>query len=206
MPHHPQPSTLNPQLILRARVVLPVCRPPIDHGAVCISGNHIISVGRWRDLSPPARAQVVDLGETILLPGFINAHCHLDYTDMAGQFRPPKSFTDWIKLITTSKAGWSYADYAQSWLRGAQMLLRTGTTTVADIEAVPELLPEVWNATPLRVFSFLEMTGIKSRRQPRAIVQEAVDKITSLPAARGRIGLSPHAPYSTVDGVAAPQR
>jgi aminodeoxyfutalosine deaminase len=130
----------------------------------------------------------------ILLPGLVNAHCHLDYTDMAGQFRPTGSFTDWIKLITTSKAGWSYADYAQSWLRGAQMLLHTGTTTVADIEAVPD----VWNATPLRVFSFLEMTGITGRRQPHAILQEAVDKITSLPAARGRIGLSPHAPYSTV--------
>ena len=47
------------------------------------------------------------------------------------------------------------------------MLLQTGTTTVADIEAMPDLLPEVWDATPLRVFSFLEMTGIKSRRATR---------------------------------------
>ena len=39
--------------------------------------------------------------------------------------------------------------------------------TVADIEAVPELLPEVWQSTPLRVWSFLEMTGIRSRRQPK---------------------------------------
>ena len=34
------------------------------------------------------------------------------------------------------------------------MLLTHGTTTVADIEAVPELLPDVWSATPLRVFLF----------------------------------------------------
>ena len=46
------------------------------------------------------------------------------------------------------------------------MLLQTGTTTVADIEAVPDLLPEVWEATPLRIFSFLEMTGIRARREP----------------------------------------
>ncbi|MBI3853071.1 MAG: amidohydrolase family protein [Verrucomicrobia bacterium] len=198
MPHNPQPSTHNSQRILRARIILPVARPLIENGAVCISDNRITAVGRWSDFSPPARVQVVDLGEMILLPGLVNAHCHLDYTDMAGQFRPSKSFTDWIKLITTSKAGWSYADFAQSWLHGAQMLIRTGTTTVADIEAVPELLPDVWNATPLRVFSFLEMTGIKSRRLPRAILQEAANKITSLAAERGRVGLSPHAPYSTV--------
>jgi cytosine/adenosine deaminase-related metal-dependent hydrolase len=81
------------------------------------------------------------------------------------------------------------------------MLVRTGTTTVADIEAVPELLPEVWQTTPLRVFSFLEMTGIKSRRQPNLILREAVEKIDSLKAGRCRAGLSPHAPYSTMPGL-----
>ena len=132
------------------------------------------------------------------MPGLVNAHCHLDYTDMAGQFVPPKVFADWLKLITEAKSGWSYSDYAQSWLNGAQMLVRTGTTSVADIEAVPQLLPEVWGGTPLRVFSFLEMIGIKGHRQPQAIVQETVDRIDALKCFRGRPGLSPHAPYSTV--------
>ena len=93
---------------------------------------------------------------------------------------PPKTFTDWIPLIIAAKAAWSYSDYARSWLNGAQMLLRTGTTTVADIEAMPDLLPEVWDATPLRVFSFLEMTGIRARRDPKEILREAVEKIDSL--------------------------
>jgi cytosine/adenosine deaminase-related metal-dependent hydrolase len=78
------------------------------------------------------------------------------------------------------------------------MLVRTGTTTVGDIEAVPQLLPDVWSATPLRVTSFLEMTGIRSRRSPDAILAEAVDKIDALPTGRCTAGLSPHAPYSTL--------
>ena len=78
------------------------------------------------------------------------------------------------------------------------MLLQTGTTTVADIEVVPDLLPEVWDATPLRVFSFLEMTGIRARREPRAVLREAVEKIESLAHPRCRAALSPHAPYSTL--------
>jgi cytosine/adenosine deaminase-related metal-dependent hydrolase len=142
--------------------------------------------------------EVVELGDRVLLPGLVNAHCHLDYTDLAGEIPATRLFTDWIKSITTAKAGRIYADFAQSWLRGAQMLLRTGTTTVADIESVPELLPEVWLATPLRVFSFLELTGVKSRREPRCILEDAVLKIQSLPASRGGAGLSPHAPYSTM--------
>ena len=104
-------------------------------------------------------------GEVVLLPGLVNAHCHLDYTDMAGELPPPRTFTDWIPLITAAKTAWGYSDYARSWLRGAHMLLRNGTTTVADIEAMPDLLPELWDATPLRVFSFLEMTGIRARRE-----------------------------------------
>src|SRR5437867_4547927 len=184
-------------MILRARVVLPVTRPPIDDGAVLISGNRIRTVCSWRDLAVGAGEQVMELGDTILLPGLVNAHCHLDYTDLAGEIPATQRFTDWIKSITTAKAGKIYADFAQSWLRGAQMLLRTGTSTVADIEIVPELLPEVWLATPLRVFSFLEMTGVKSRREPRLVLDDAVRKIESLPASRGGAGLSPHAPYST---------
>jgi cytosine/adenosine deaminase-related metal-dependent hydrolase len=133
-----------------------------------------------------------------LLPGLVDAHCHLDYTNMAGQFPPPKVFSDWLKVITSAKSQWSYSDYAESWLDGAHMLVRTGTTTVADIEAVPELLPEVWDSTPLRVLSFLEMTGIRSRRAPQAILQEAVDWIDSLKHSRCGAGLSPHAPYSTL--------
>jgi aminodeoxyfutalosine deaminase len=183
-------------MLLRARIVLPVSAPPIENGAVFISRNRIVGVGSWRDISAKADEKEIDLGPVILMPGLVNAHCHLDYTDMTG-LPPQKEFPDWIKGLLALKAGASYTDYADAWLRGAKMLLRTGTTTVADVEAVPELLPEVWDSTPLRVFSFLEMTGVKSRRQPEEILREAADKIKSLRSTRCAAGLSPHALYST---------
>jgi cytosine/adenosine deaminase-related metal-dependent hydrolase len=165
---------------------------------VRIDGDRISEIGHWRDLGCGSVDYAFDLGEVILLPGLVNAHCHLDYTSMAGMFPPPKVFTDWIKSITSTKAEWSYSDFAESWLSGAKMLVRTGTTTVGDIETLFELLPEVWEATPLRVLSFLEMTGVKSRRSPQLILQEAIDRIDVLSSARCSAGLSPHAPYSTV--------
>jgi cytosine/adenosine deaminase-related metal-dependent hydrolase len=185
-------------MILRARTLLPVSQPPIENGAVVISGNRIRSVGSWLDLRPQANEKPLDLGDVILLPGLVNAHCHLDYTDMAGMLPPPKTFTDWIPLILSAKSGWGYSDYLHSWLNGARMLERTGTTTVADIEIVPDLLPDVWDATPLRVFSFLEMTGIRARRDSAEVLHEAVEKLDSLSHPRCSASLSPHAPYSTV--------
>ncbi len=183
-------------MLLRAHIVLPMVRPPIENGAILIRGKHIAAIGRWPDLSSFAD-EVIDLGDAIILPGLINAHCHLDYTDMAGMISPQKSFSDWIKSMLALKAQWSYSDYAQSWINGAKMLARTGTTTVADIEAVPELLPEVWTATPLRVCSLLELTSVKSRRFYKEIVSEAVAIIDSVRHEKCFAGLSPHALYST---------
>jgi cytosine/adenosine deaminase-related metal-dependent hydrolase len=147
---------------------------------------------------PALPDSVIDLGDAILMPGLINAHCHLDYTDMTGLMPPQKSFIDWIRLMLAAKSEWNYSEFAESWIRGAHMLRRTGTTTVVDFETVPELLPDAWSATPLRVISLLEMTGVKSRRDPRAILQDNVEHIRTLPGGRCRPGLAPHAPYSTV--------
>jgi cytosine/adenosine deaminase-related metal-dependent hydrolase len=192
-------------MILRARVVLPISGAPIPDGAVVVRGNRVFTVQTWRDLAGSvggkgrkSREEVVDLGDVILLPGLVNAHCHLDYTNMAGQLPPPKHFTDWLKAITELKSGWDYSDYADSWMNGAQMLVRTGTTTVADIEAVPELLPAAWESTPLRVVSQLEMIGITNRRLPEALLEDVLKKVSSLPNGHCQVGLSPHAPYSTL--------
>lgn len=185
-------------MILRSRIVVPVNRPPIPDGVVCVSGERISWVGPRKEM--PATVddrREVDLGEVILMPGLVNAHCHLDYTDMAGQIPPPKSFVDWIKSMVALKGSWSVEEFAKSWRRGAEMLVRNGTTTVADVEAVPELLPSAWRATPLRVISFREMINVKSRQPPAELVERAVNDWLGLGEATGRVGLSPHAPYTT---------
>ncbi|HWN97198.1 MAG TPA: amidohydrolase family protein, partial [Methylomirabilota bacterium] len=182
-------------MLVRARIVLPICAPPIEDGAIFIGGERVHAVGSWSDLRAAHRGEVVDLGNTILLPGLINAHCHLDYTDMAGQLAPTRYFSDWIKAIVALKATWSYTDFALSWLNGAKMLLRSGTTTVVNIEAVPELLPEVRESTPLRVISCLELLSVRSKRGARQMVDAAIEALRS--EASGCAGLSPHAPYST---------
>jgi cytosine/adenosine deaminase-related metal-dependent hydrolase len=117
---------------------------------------------------------------------------------MAGRIPPAKTFPDWVKTILSFKAHWSFSEYAESWLNGARMLIEGGTTLTADVESVPELLPEVWKSTPLRVISFLEMTGVKSQRPGREILQEALEAMKDLPVIAGKeAALSPHAIYST---------
>lgn len=180
--------------------MVPVTAPPIPDGAVWISGHQIRAVGPWseiREIRQVAAGPVTDLGDVAVFPGLINAHCHLDYTAMTGLLTPPREFPDWIKGILTLKSQWTDSEFEASWLLGARQQLQTGTTTVANIETRAHQLAGLRASTPLRVFSFLEMTGIRSGHEPERILAEAMDVLKSLPPNRGGVGLSPHAPYST---------
>ena len=173
--------------------------PLIDNGAVVVENGRIQWLGPWRNCPIEYTTKhVTDLGEVVLMPGLINAHCHLDYTNMAGQIPPPKSFPDWVKTILSFKAHWSFSEFAESWLSGARMLINSGTTMVADIESAPELPAETWKATPLRIISHYEITGVKSQRPPDEILADAMDWLDTLPQLEGKEGtISPHALYST---------
>src|SRR6266700_6329312 len=102
-------------MIVRARTVVTMDGTPIEDGAVAISGNRIIDVGEFPGVSARHSGQeTLDLGEQALLPGLINAHCHLDYTCLRGKIPSPKSFADWIRAINTEKANLSPKDYLSS--------------------------------------------------------------------------------------------
>src|SRR5437588_3906877 len=101
-------------MTVRARIVVTMDGPPIGNGAVAISGDRVVDVGNFDDVKAGNSGEVVDLGEKTLLPGLINAHCHLDYTCLRGKIPPQKSFTDWIRAINAAKAKLSPEDYIAS--------------------------------------------------------------------------------------------
>ena len=125
-------------MILRARIVVTMNGAPIDDGAVAISGKQIVDVGSFAEVKKRNSGQVVDLGEQALLPGLINAHCHLDYTCLRGRIAPQKSFTEWIQAINAEKAGLSNDDYRASINAGFVEAKRFGTTTIANLTAFPD--------------------------------------------------------------------
>lgn len=184
-------------MLLRARIVLPITAPPLEDGAVLLSGGTIAAVGRWTDLRRDFAGPATDLGPVVLLPGLVNAHCHLDYTHLAGKIPPTRTFADWIKAILAAKSAWGPAEFEASWQAGADQLLRHGITTVANIETQFDALGRLRASTPLRVHSYLEMTGVRSARAGGDILAHALEVLEGIPSGPGALGLSPHAPYST---------
>ena len=49
----------------------------VRNGVVVITGDRIVSVGTQSQVTIPAGARVIDLGDATLLPGFVDAHVHL---------------------------------------------------------------------------------------------------------------------------------
>lgn len=178
---------------LRARLVLPMCSPPVEDGAVRVDGGKIVAVGRWEDLRSDG-AQ--DLGEAVLLPGLINAHCHLDYTVMRGAILPQPDFSSWVRRLNELKRTLSDDDYLRSIADGFAESKRWGATSVFNIESFPELMVRM-PQPPIRVWWFYELLDIRNRIHTEDVVAGALTFFDRHPGWLGGFGLSPHAPYTT---------
>ena len=180
-------------MIIRARAVVTMDGGAIDNGAVAVAENKIADVGAWPEVSARNSGRVVDLGERVLLPGLINAHCHLDYTVLRGRIAPQASFAEWIEAINAEKASLTPDDYLCSIQSGFAEAARFGTTTIANLEAFPELLGRM-ETPPLRTWWFGEMIDVRAPVALSSICEQlAVARGKKWP---GGIGLAPHAPYS----------
>jgi imidazolonepropionase-like amidohydrolase len=91
-----------------------------EHGVVVVSGGKIVAVGN--DAAIPADAEVIDLGDATLLPGFIDAHVHL------GQQAGPNWYQDYFADIMRFPA--EQALYGAHY---AKATLEAGITTVRDL-------------------------------------------------------------------------
>ncbi len=182
--------------IHRARVVLPLDSPPLADGALAVDRGRIVAVGPTEEIFASHRGEVIDHGETILLPGLINAHCHLDFTVMRGGILGAKSFSAWVRRINELKRSLSDDDYLASIATGFAELKRWGTTTVLNIESLPELMVRM-GPPPLRTWWFYELLDIRNRIHTEDVVAGALSFFENRQSWRGGFGLSPHAPYTT---------
>ena len=182
--------------LYRGRTILPMNRPHIHDGGIAVRGNQVLAVERWEDLIreyPGAMAE--DLGEVILMPVLINAHCHLDYTMMRGALFGRESFADWIQRLNGMRRSLDQSDYLDAISVGLGELRHWGCTTVFNIESFPELVPFL-PESPMRVWWFLEVMDVRSRLHSAEALAGAIEFFEKAGEGKGGFGISPHAPYT----------
>lgn len=184
-----------------ARWVVPVCRPPIEYGTVAVEGERIAFVGSRAEA--PAGVDA-DLGHTVLLPGLVNAHTHLELTALRG-FLDGLDFPRWLATLVAAKRDVLFReDLLDSARLGVAEGLRAGITTYADtcesgvaLDAMVEagvrgvMYQEVFGPAPEQC----EQSMTELRAKVAAVAARATPRV--------RIGASPHAPYSVSDALFA---
>jgi cytosine/adenosine deaminase-related metal-dependent hydrolase len=169
--------------VISADWVLPLDGPPIEQGFVRWEDGRVVEVGQGR-----AERHYAD---AIVVPGFVNAHSHLEYAVYAG-FGDGLAFGPWIATHMERKSRLD-AEAMKAVARcGAAESLAAGITTTADYSfsgAAAHAAQELG----LRAIVYLE---VFAREPADAERQYAEKRALVTESDLVRIGISPHAPYT----------
>jgi cytosine/adenosine deaminase-related metal-dependent hydrolase len=220
---------------LRARYVFPIAGPPIADGTVTIDGGRIVAVGPGKkpgegvrsllperpggccaQKAPDPFSAIEDLGNVAILPGLVNAHVHLDLSDVRAPLGSPgMGLVDWIRLVMAHR-GRSTTPRPAAIAMGLQESLALGTITLADISQ-PNSPADVYREAACDVTMLLELIAPTAQRVAAAVdlarrhLQEKGSGAFCAQHPPGRSGkrlltplsrgLCPHAPYTVQPGL-----
>jgi cytosine/adenosine deaminase-related metal-dependent hydrolase len=174
--------------ILSADWVVPVEGTPIRDGAVAVEDGRIVAVGPSSELGEGERHP-----DAVILPGFVNAHSHLEYA-VYGGFGDGLSFAPWILIHMERKARIGVEEMEAIARAGALECLRSGITTVGDC-SFAGAAAAACDELGLRAIVYLEVFG-RDGSTLEGRFREKHDRVSEHLSARVLFGVSPHAPYT----------
>jgi 5-methylthioadenosine/S-adenosylhomocysteine deaminase len=188
-------------MILEADWVVPISSEPITGGAVCVREGEIIDVGpanTVRERYPGEKTRVFD--EAVLLPGFVNAHSHLEHSVFRGLL-DDYPFGEWLLRFIEVRRRLGREEISASALLGAMECVSSGITTTADTGHTGEAAVNAANLFGLRLHAYLEVFGMDDSRIGETLrhLDERLNKLSEVAGPLVQVGVSPHAPY-TVSG------
>lgn len=191
--------------IYSARWVLPVVAPAINHGAVAVEDTRIVAVGPASEiLRRFPGASVHDLGASLILPGLVNTHSHLELTVMRGFLeREEHDFFAWLRKLTIARLSMTADDLFSSATCGAIEAVRAGITCVGDSSSAAAESMKALREVGLRGIVYQESFGPDPNvaHKQVAALRDNLAVLRSLETECIYAGVSPHAPYT----VSAPQ-
>jgi cytosine/adenosine deaminase-related metal-dependent hydrolase len=172
---------------LRARWVVPVDRAAIANGYVIVADGRIAEIGA----ATSYHGIVEDIGEVILAPGLVNAHAHLEFSDLRAPLgERGTGVPDWIRRVIAERKRANH-DAAAAIAAGIAESAAAGVTTIGEICTAPAEAYVTMTRSPAMV-AFQEAIGFSTQRVDSVLAN--VER--RLLAAQSPAGLSPHAPYS----------
>ena len=167
---------------------------PVENGQLVVERGRIKNIDT--NQRGPVEGELVDLSGSLLLPGFVNAHCHLALSALKGRIPRRERFADWVRSLIDENEKVSWENRVITLHAQAKEMARSGVTALADHLSQAELITE-YTRLPFRQTLFLEVLGFHP-----SLVDPVVERLEPVlkrhPSNNGSIrwGLAPHAPYS----------
>jgi aminodeoxyfutalosine deaminase len=182
---------------LTAGWVVPVSAPPVRRGVVAIADRRIVWTGTAEDADGP-RGPVRDLGPGVLMPGLVNAHCHLELGHLAGRLDDARGFVPWVEALVGARGEAAPEVVEAATAEGIRALVASGTVAVGDVSNGLGHLPMLAGSSLAAAVVFYELLSWDPSKA-EAVLQfaeaRACEVAENLPG-HVQIRLAAHAPHS----------
>jgi cytosine/adenosine deaminase-related metal-dependent hydrolase len=182
-------------LIIADIILADADKKPVTGGAIVIRYGRIAAIGdRQQLIRKYPGHRIVQLDGAVLMPGLVNVHAHLELPPLLDRIQA-HDYTGWVMSLLREKHHLSLNDYRSAAKMNSNALIKSGTTTVADI-CTHGQSPAVLARSGLRAVVYREIISMDERPNSR---------LRMFPQApRSRLinyGLSPHSPHTVSQDV-----
>ncbi len=173
-----------------ADYILPVTSPAIKGGVVALDEKGLI-IGVYPSSDPQLQDKELIRYDGVLIPGFVNGHCHLELSHMRGKVPTSTGLPKFLSTVM-SERGASQEDITQAMIKADQDMYAKGIQVVGD-HVNTAVSAAVKAESPICYHTFVELIGFDP-----AVADERVDQArdTEYEFEPQRTSITPHAAYS----------
>lgn len=177
---------------LTADFVFPVASAPIPNGVVIVDDLGKILAIDHQENHAPATLEVFN---GVIVPGFVNAHCHLELSHMKGVAPTGTGLLPFLKTVVNHR-NVPQEQIDEAIAKGDREMWEAGIQAVGDICNKADTAA-VKSRSPIRYYSFVEMFDFLSDERAQQTFDGYYEVFVKQSAENGnRKSCVPHAPYT----------
>ena len=152
---------------IAANYIFPITSDPICNGYVDVSEDGtVIGTGRLTE-----ETGSTEYFNGILVPGFTNAHCHIELSHLNGKFREATGMSGFIDQINALRESAPKEERQKAMRAQFEKLYKEGVSAMADISNCDESFA-MKKEGPMYTRTFIEVFGSEPQDAP-AVIEDA---------------------------------
>jgi cytosine/adenosine deaminase-related metal-dependent hydrolase len=173
----------------RASWILSGDRQPLRDGVLAVENGKILQLESYQGETIDR-----DYCGSLIVPGFVNAHTHLDLSENHQGITVPGNFPAWLQDVVNYRRTSTQRERQTAIQEAVSLCILHGTTLVGDISSRGESFPALLQSS-MKSVVFREVIGLGPERAEEAL-RECRAWLGAEEMVKTRRGVSPHAPYT----------